>query len=50
MDEKVSVGQKLHVYLHSGFLFVCFLFFLAAPCGLWDLSSLIRDGTSAVKV
>ena len=49
MDEKVRVGQKLHVYLHSGFFFFVF-FFLAAPCGLWDLSSLIRDGTSAVKV
>ena len=30
--------------------FFLFFFFLAAPCGLWDLSSLIRDGTSAVKV
>ena len=44
MDEKVRVGQKLHVYLHSGGVF------LAAPRGSWDLISLIRDGTSAVKV
>ncbi|KAM9089625.1 pericentrin-like isoform 1-T1 [Megaptera novaeangliae] len=26
---------------------VCFLFVLATPCGMWDLSSPTRDGTRA---
>ena len=33
MDGKVRVGQKLHIYLHSG-LFAYFFFFFAVPRGL----------------
>ena len=34
------------IFVKSGFLFGG-IFFLATPCGLWDLSSTTRDQTHA---
>ena len=51
--EKIALQKSLfsfHTGLIREFLFFYYFFFLATPCGLWDLSSLTRDGTWATAV